>query len=98
MHGFSIAFLAVDLSSGPLSSKRSPTRFCGSVLAARDWPARLLLERNPAGVDPLAPENHLIFATGPFCGGRLWGGSRFGVLQVAFDRLLCRILLRRKSP
>lgn len=40
---------------------------------------RLLLDRNPAGVDPLGPDNHLIFATGPFCGGRLWGGSRYGV-------------------
>lgn len=40
---------------------------------------RLLLERNEPGVDPLSPDNHLIFATGSFCGGRLWGGSRYGV-------------------
>ncbi len=39
----------------------------------------LLLERNPPGVDPLAPENNFIIATGPFCGGRLWGASRYGV-------------------
>jgi aldehyde:ferredoxin oxidoreductase len=40
---------------------------------------RLLLDRNKPGVDPLSPENHLIFATGPFCGGRIWGASRYGV-------------------
>jgi len=39
----------------------------------------LLLDRNKPGIDPLSPENHLIFATGSFCGGRLWGGSRYGV-------------------
>ncbi|PHR27899.1 MAG: aldehyde:ferredoxin oxidoreductase [Desulfotalea sp.] len=40
---------------------------------------RLLLERNTPGVDPLSPGNHLIFATGSFCGGRMWGASRYGV-------------------
>lgn len=39
----------------------------------------LLLHRNPKNIDPLSPENHLIFATGPFCQSPLWGASRYGV-------------------
>jgi aldehyde:ferredoxin oxidoreductase len=38
-----------------------------------------LLKLNPAKVNPLSPENHLIFATGPVAGGNVWGSSRYGV-------------------
>lgn len=48
-------------------------------LGGKGLATHLLLERNPVGVDPFSPENNLIIATGPFCGGRLWGGSRYGV-------------------
>ncbi len=48
-------------------------------LGGKGLATHLLLERNPRGVDPLSPENNLIIATGPFCGGLLWGGSRYGV-------------------
>ena len=34
---------------------------------------------NPPGADPLGPDNHLIFAAGPFTGSVFWGGSRYGV-------------------
>lgn len=79
MFGFYNRILTIDLSTGtfviePLGDEVLAQSFGGKGLATR-----LLLERNPAGVDPLAPENHLVFATGPFCGGRLWGGSRYGV-------------------
>ncbi|AMK11202.1 aldehyde ferredoxin oxidoreductase family protein [Pseudodesulfovibrio indicus] len=42
---------------------------------------RLLLEHNPAGVDPLSPDNRLVIATGPCCGTSAWGGSRYGVFS-----------------
>lgn len=34
---------------------------------------------NPPGVDPLAPENCLIFNTGPLGGSTIWGSCRYGV-------------------
>lgn len=79
MFGFYGRILTVDLSAGsfriePVSDERLASGFGGKGLATR-----LLVERNPAGVDPLAPQNHLIFATGPFCQQRIWGGSRYGV-------------------
>ncbi|OIQ52105.1 putative oxidoreductase YdhV [Pseudodesulfovibrio hydrargyri] len=42
---------------------------------------RLLLEHNPAGVDPLSPDNRLVIATGPCCGTSAWGSSRYGVFS-----------------
>ncbi len=79
MFGYYNRILTIDLSNRtsviePLGDEVLAECFGGKGLATR-----LLLQRNPAGVDALAPENHLIFATGSFCGGRLWGGSRYGV-------------------
>ncbi|MBB5349712.1 aldehyde ferredoxin oxidoreductase family protein [Desulfoprunum benzoelyticum] len=79
MHGFYNRILTIDLSSRTSVNEEVADEVLRQCLGGKGLATRLLLERNPAGVDPLAPENHLIFATGPFCGGRLWGGSRYGV-------------------
>ncbi len=51
---------------------------CGR-LGGKDLGVRILLERNPPGVDPLGPDNHLVFANGPLCGSPVWGSCRYGV-------------------
>jgi len=79
MHGFYNRILTIDLSSRTSVIEEVADEVLRQSLGGKGLATRLLLERNPTGVDPLAPDNHLIFATGPFCGGRLWGGSRYGV-------------------
>ena len=79
MHGFHNRILTIDLSSRTFVIEEIADEVLCECFGGKGLATRLLLERNPVGVDPLAPENQLIFATGPFCGGRLWGGSRFGV-------------------
>lgn len=79
MHGFYQRILVVDLTKKTGIIERLDDKVIGDCLGGRGLATHLLLERNPCGVDPLAPENQLIIATGPFCGGRLWGGSRYGV-------------------
>jgi aldehyde:ferredoxin oxidoreductase len=49
------------------------------TLGGKGLAIQLLLERNPPQVDPLSPENHLIFATGPVAGSSIWGSCRHGV-------------------
>lgn len=39
----------------------------------------LLLKKNGKGIDPLSPDNHLIFALGPANGTKVHGSSRYGV-------------------
>jgi aldehyde:ferredoxin oxidoreductase len=39
----------------------------------------LLLKKNGKGIDPLSPDNHLIFALGPANGTKVHGASRYGV-------------------
>ncbi len=79
MYGFYGRLLAVDLSNREIKVEPLADEFLADSLGGKGLATRLLLQRNPIGVDPLAPENHLIINTGPFCQSRLWGGSRYGV-------------------
>ncbi len=79
MHGYYNRILTIDLGNRSWTIEDLPDTVLEKSLGGKGLATHLLLERNPPGVDPLGPENHLIIATGPFCGGRLWGGSRYGV-------------------
>lgn len=79
MKGYYNRILTVDMSSSSFSIEQISEEVLAKCLGGKGLATHLLLERNPQGVAPLSPENTLIIATGPFCGGRLWGGSRYGV-------------------
>jgi len=79
MHGYYKRILTINLSIRSFVIEQLPDIILGRCMGGKGLATYLLLERNPPEVDPFAPENNLIIATGPFCGGRLWGGSRYGV-------------------
>lgn len=79
MHGSYGRIITIDMSQRRFTIESLGDTILTRYLGGKGLASHLLLERNPTGVDPLAPENHLIIATGPFCQSRLWGGSRFGV-------------------
>lgn len=79
MHGFYGRILIVDLGSGSFEIEPVSSETLGQTLGGKGLATRLLLDKNPEGVNPLSPENHLIFATGPLCQSLAWGGSRYGV-------------------
>ncbi len=76
MHGIYGRYLEVDLTKGELREREIPARWYELHLGGRGIAARLLLELVPPDVDPLGPENVLIFATGPFQGTGLAGAGR----------------------
>ena len=71
--------LRVDLSAATSAVEEIPDAVLEAYLGGKGLATHLLLENNPAGVDPLAPENSLIFATGPVTGSAIWGSCRYGV-------------------
>ncbi len=79
MFGFYGRIITIDLSSRTHRIESLPDEMLAAGLGGKGLATRLLMDYNPVGVDPLAPRNHLIFATGPFCQQRIWGGSRYGV-------------------
>ncbi len=79
MFGFYNRIITIDLSKLEFLIEPLADDELTEVLGGKGLATRLLLQRNPVGVNPLSEENHLIFATGPFCQNRIWGGSRYGV-------------------
>lgn len=79
MFGYYNRILTINLSTRTATIEPVTDQVLTECFGGKGLATRLLLERNKPGVDPLSPDNHLIFATGSFCGGRLWGGSRYGV-------------------
>ena len=79
MNGFYGRILKVDLNRKSFSIDTVEDAVYKNYLGGKGLAAHLLCELNPPQVDPLAPENTLIFATGPLGGSTIWGSCRYGV-------------------
>jgi len=79
MHGFYGRILKIDLSRRRFGIETVEDAVYEKYLGGKGLASYLLLKLNPPGVDPLAPENTLIFATGPLGGSTVWGSCRYGV-------------------
>jgi aldehyde:ferredoxin oxidoreductase len=72
--------LRVDLSSGEIQRESLPATWARDYVGGRGVGARYLWEEVDPQVDPLAPENRLIFATGPLTGTNASCGARYMVI------------------
>lgn len=79
MKGFSNLVLVADVTQKSFDIKIVSDEILRGSLGGKGLATHLLLECNPAGVDPYGEENHLIFAVGPVSGTGVWGGCRHGV-------------------
>ena len=79
MYGFYGRILKIDLNRKRFDIDTMEDAVYKKYLGGKGLAAHLLMELNPPGVDPLAPENNLIFATGPLGGSTIWGSCRYGV-------------------
>ena len=83
MYGYHGRFLDVDLSAGttgdlPLSEETLEKYIGGATLAAA-----LVYERVSGGLDPLSPQNPLVFSTGPFTGSSVPMVSRYAACGIS---------------
>ncbi len=79
MKGFFGKILKIDLSRRETEIETMEDEVYRRGLGGKGLAARLLLRDNPPGVNPLGPENRLIFAAGPAAGSPVWGSCRHGV-------------------
>ena len=70
-------FLEIDLNRQKVSKRQLAGRELAE--AGRYLIARTLVERNVATMDPLAPDNPLIFSVGPFAGTNFSNANRLSV-------------------
>ncbi len=79
MFGFYNMLLKVNASQESFELITLPDQVLRDKLGGKGLATHLLLENNPPGVDPLSPENHIIFTTGPVARTAIWGSCRHGV-------------------
>ena len=79
MKGFYGKYLNINLTEEKYEIVSISDRILARYLGGKGLASFLLYVLNPSGVDPLSPDNRLIFATGPITNSRIWGSSRYGV-------------------
>lgn len=79
MKGFFKQCLVINVGDKTWDIESIDDRDLAKTLGGKGLASRLLLQKNPAGVDPLSPDNHLIFALGPATDTLIWGNSRYGI-------------------
>ena len=76
MHGYHGRILNVNLSSSQIAIETFDEMFAKQYLGGNGFAIRLLYERLAAGIDPLAPENVIVFAVGPTTDTMIPGATR----------------------
>lgn len=74
--GYAGRYLRVDLTSGRLDARPLPLDWVENYLGGNGIGGRILWDEVPPEADPLGPDNKLIVATGPLCGGLMPNASR----------------------
>jgi len=79
MKGFFNKILRINLLDKTYKQEELSDRVYTEYLGGKGLGTFLLLRENPPKVDPLSPQNCLIFALGPVTDSRIWGSCRYGV-------------------
>lgn len=79
MKGFFNKILKINLKTKTFKEESIPDSIYETYLGGKGLGTYLLMKENPAGIDPLSPDNRLIFCTGPITNTRIYGSCRHGV-------------------
>jgi aldehyde:ferredoxin oxidoreductase len=77
--GIAGKLLRVNLTDGRVEIEEPDETFYQYTLGGRGIIAKVLLKELPPQIDPLGPQNKIIFATGPLTGHKLIGTGRISV-------------------
>ena len=80
MNGYAEKILHVDLARERAEERPFPEEWRRAYIGGRGLGVRILMDMIDPGIDPLSPENVLVFATGPVAGSGFPMGSRYDVV------------------
>ncbi len=83
MDGYAGNMVYVDLSTGTITIKPTPSELKKSYIGGRGFGIRLLTDMVDPKIDPLSDKNILVFAAGPLTGTGIPLGSRYEVSAVS---------------
>jgi aldehyde:ferredoxin oxidoreductase len=81
LYGYTGKLVRVDLTDGKVNVEKVAPELLRKFLGGVGYGAKLYYDEVPAGIDPLSPQNKLIFTTGPLSGTRAPGA---GFAEVCF--------------
>jgi len=81
MFGWKGKILRIDISQGKYSVEDMPFDLARDYIGGRGMGVKILFDEINPRIDPLSPENKLIFATGPLTGTGAPAGGRFIVVS-----------------
>ncbi|HDR14624.1 MAG TPA: aldehyde:ferredoxin oxidoreductase [Desulfobacteraceae bacterium] len=81
MRGFFNRLLVIDAGTGKFHVEKIEDEVLAETLGGKGLATRILLEKNPPGVDPFSPENHFLIALGPATDSALYGSCRHGLFS-----------------
>jgi len=97
MYGYQGKFLKVNLTNGKISEESIEEEFAKKYIGGVGFGVRWLYDTVPAKVDPLSPENKLIFATGPLASINFLGSTGISIVTKSpLTGLFCDSDLRGK--
>lgn len=79
MFGYMGTILHINLKTQKITEKQIRPEFCKTYIGGTGFATRLLYEHSEARLDPLSPDNPLIFSLGPFAGTSIAVGDKYAV-------------------
>jgi len=76
MFGYHGRIVEVDLTHKNINIKNFNDDFARLYLGGNGFAAKIIYDTIKTKIDPFSDDNIVVFATGPFTGGHVWGGSR----------------------
>ncbi len=83
MHSYGGRLLRVNLTDGAIDRRPIDESLLRRFLGGRGANVKRLSDEAPTGADGLAPDNLLIFGTGPLVGTSFPGGARFNITAIS---------------
>ncbi len=83
MYGHNGKYLKVNLSTDVIVEERYDHTFARMYLGGNGFAAKLIFDSISPDVDPLSPENGIVFAVGPLTDTPVWGTSRGQVASIS---------------
>ena len=80
MNGWSGTIARINLTTGAITKERTNLKDAALFIGARGLGVKILSDEIDATIDPLSPENKLIFAPGPFSGTFAPSAGRYHVV------------------
>lgn len=90
MFGYHDKIVEVNLTTGSININNFDEDFARLYLGGNGFAAKILYDTVKPHTEPLSEDNVVVFATGPFTGGHVWGGSRGHCASISpLTNILC---------